>query len=195
MNERVQKLVSQVRMQLGRLDDSALLNEDIYLTANDIQAQIMMRTMCLEKAFIVALISGKQEYDLSSQGQLRIKEIVTSWDADLIQVPEGAWKNYHNMTGAEPIAFWLFAKKLFLAPVPQSGNETLTIYAYQMDVVNEIDADTPPEIPAYCDFCLTLGVAAQYDPKLIPLYEQQIDLLLSKMKKKSNIIRKAQGVF
>lgn len=177
MDSRVADIVSQIRLNLRQVDVSDIVNGDIYGKAKRVQGDIMLRTRCLEKSFILELTEDVDYVDFTDEKSLHIVKITPSWDCEFSVVPPIKFDDYKDDTDTSNVHITFFARKLWIRPIPTSSGDTITLWGYQTSPLLDVDDDTAPEIPEECDDALILGICAQYDPRFKADYDSEIDLL------------------
>jgi hypothetical protein len=165
MNERVQYIVSQVRMNLSEISQANIQTLDIIYRANQVQNNILLETKCVEKDFEIFLLTGQQSYDFEDENTLDIKEVFSSWGGEIQYIPNNRWRGYKDLTGSRPCYMTVFANKVHFAPVPVTDTDSVTVWAYQTSYEDAITEQNEPEIPKFCDDAIIAGVCAHYDPK------------------------------
>lgn len=180
MNARVKAILSQVRLRLSETSKANLQNDEVIYTANYVQNQILMRTKCVEKTFTLTMAAGTESYSFAAENSLHIFSIIPSWEGGEIKLlPASVWKSYQDLSGDHPQYATIFNNSLYVSPIPGTGTtDTITIWAYQTAAETPISSDDAPEIPEYADYCLILGVCAEYNPeRYLPQFESQLALI------------------
>lgn len=173
MNNRVSKIVSQVRLYLNQISTDALKDKEIYNKANYIQDEILRETKCNEIEFTIYTKSDVEEYDLNVENQNMIKLIETGWGSRLLYISPTGWDGITITGGGYPAYYTLFDKKLRLRVNPRRDDDEIKIWAYQESVNIAMDNDIEPETPKYADRCLIFGICAEYNPeRFYSMYEE-----------------------
>lgn len=173
MNERVKKIVSQVRLYLKEIGTDVIQNKEIYNKANYIQDEILRETKCKQIEFDIYTINNVGEYDIQLEDVSLIKTHDTSWGDVLTYKSFSVWNEYSNTGNNYPVYFSLFDHKIYLKPLPLRDDDWIKIYAYQESVIIPMDDDIEPEVPTYADRCLIFGICAEFKPeKYYDMYEQ-----------------------
>lgn len=165
MKDRVRKILSQVRTNLGIVNTNELKDKQIYNKANIIQDEIFLETKCKEIEFTIYTKAGEEEYDINLENYSSIKSHDTSWGDKLTYKLITVWNEFSTTGGMYPNYFSLFDKKVLFKPNPLNDDDWIKFYAYQESVIIPMDDDIEPEIPSYADRCLVLGICAEYQPE------------------------------
>lgn len=164
-DQRSQDIVSQVRLNLNQLSTQELKDTHIYRKADRVQRKLMRELKCVEKEFQIDLISGVEDYDFIDEKTLDVKLIMPSWDGPLTYKPNVEFTEYPIDGTTRPIYWTIFDHKVYFRPYPTITDDYVKLWIIQNDVIYPMDADIPPETPAYCDDAVILGICAEYDPK------------------------------
>lgn len=163
MNDRSNKILSQVRLRLGQTSTDDLKNKQIYNIADYIQTDIMLNTECVEKEFTVYTKAQVESYSFADEETLLIKSYETSWNGNLVYKSQSFW-NELPTTGGYPVYYSIFDRKIYFRPFPQRDDDIITIKAYQTKTIIRMDDDIEPEIPSYADRCLIFGICSEFLP-------------------------------
>lgn len=194
MDSRVADIVSQIRLNLKQVDVADIQNGDIYGKAKRVQGDIMLRTKCLEKEFILELQSGMEYVDFSDYKSLQIFRISPSWNCDLTVVSPLQFEEYKNDTDPSNVHIAFFNRRLYIRPIPTTSGNIIIVWGFQTNPLIDMDDDMPPEVPEECDDALILGICAQYDKSFKAEYEEEIDLLQRNVNIKHNYPKQAQRI-
>lgn len=175
MNERVADLISQVRTYVGEIN--TIEPQMLYNRFNRVQNQIF-REIRPEIEFKLNGIDYVEGFEFGDQKTFLLKKIFNNWQGDLTKVDPSKWDVYKDTSYGYPVYYTIFNSKLYLAPAPLSG-QNLTIWAHQMELLNKMNDDVPPELPTYCDEALILGTAAKYNIEFEGLFRQELDRVTS----------------
>ena len=117
---------------------------------------------------------------------LNIIEIIPSWGGSITMVPPARWNEVvqatYQATGV-PDQATIFENNFVVAPMPSTGSiaftgipsgSILTFYAHRFRSPGPINAVSGSIVPLSCERALIYGVCAEYDPKWLPLYEQEL---------------------
>lgn len=178
-DERVKRIVSQVRQYLGEISNVNIQDRHIYNKANFIQTELMLDTKCVEKEFEIILLKDTEDYSFVDENVLAINSYETSWGGTLYKVKNQNWHTISTTGEQYPIYYTIFNNTLKLRPIPLRDDDTIIFRGYQTAVINRMDQDVPPEIPAYCDYALIFGICAEFNPAFIPKYEAQKSKIIS----------------
>ena len=167
VNKRSHRIITEVRLKLGEIATDQIGNKNnlIYDRANMVQDEILRETKCNELEFFIYTINGVEEYDINIESYNYVKSVETSWGAPLIYVSPAQFEQYSATGGNRPYYFTLYDKKIRLRPNPIIADEEIHIWAYQDNVIINMDDDIPPEVPSYADKCLILGICAEFEPE------------------------------
>lgn len=183
---RSQNILGRIRLKLGTISQQKVQDETIYYLMQQAQQDIIRRTKCLEDSFEILTTKDLEDYDLSWDGILEIKEIFTSWDGNIDFVADNDFSKYRGSTGPYPRWATIFNRSLYLAPIPAADGDKITVWAYKSRSESEISADVDPEIPVELDEALYLGVMKEFDDGFIPKYEQALITAPTNIKQRKN---------
>lgn len=172
MKDRINRITTQVRLNLKEVSTERITNPEIYEKASYIQAEIMKETKCVETDFQIKTVIGQESYDFAIEDVSMIKSLETSWGGQLTYKLNSVWETLSTTGDSYPSFFTIFNKKIKLRPNPLLADETITVWAYQEKPLIKMDDDIEPEIPEYADRCLIYGICAEYAPERF--YEQYI---------------------
>jgi len=183
MIERNDEIFADVKLQLK----SPPLNNELFRAANRIQNEIFA-SGDIERPFEIILKKGVGSYNFIKQECLVIIKVLPSWENGKIKwVPNTKWDEYKSLTGENPAYATIFARKLYLAPIPVKSDDTLTIWGYQTKVNVKMDKDVPPELDEAFDDTLMWGICTQFDASFFEKYQLELGKILNNlnMKKRS----------
>jgi hypothetical protein len=183
---RSQNILGRIRLKLGQISPQKVQDEEIYYLMQQAQNAIIKRTKCLEASAEVVTVKDQENYLAPLDGIMEIKNVFTSWGGDVEFVANNDFDRYKGATGSYPAWATLFNKSLYLAPVPVTDGDKITIWAYKSKASTEINKDAEPEIPAELDEALYLGVMKEFDDSYIPKYEQELMTAPVNIKQRKN---------
>lgn len=175
MDVRVGYILSQVRLQLGKVGVQDLQDKEIYAKANVIIRRLLREYKPVEKTFSITMVADQEAYDFSAEKSLTIKNLFPSWDTSkLIEKSNNEWDDVPTTGSDNPIYYTIFNKKIYLRPYPQTADEFIIVWAHQTDIQNPVDENTPPDTPADLDDVIVEGICSKYDEKFEDRYERAL---------------------
>lgn len=194
MDERVTDIVSEVRSRLSELHKQNIQNDEIYRKANKIQRELLRDLKCVEKDFRIDLKNGVEEYDFYDEQTLDIKQFTPSWDGKLERKRNQDWNDLSTTGSSYPLWVTIFRDQLYLRPIPASDDLSVTVWAYQTNIINKMDDDIPPETPDICDDAIILGVCAEFDKqRYFDEYLMAKESLRKQFHRKDSLIRQRKS--
>jgi len=177
LDARVKYILSQVRLNLGKVGVQDLQDAEIYSKANVIIRRLLREYKPVEKTFTVTLVEDQEAYDFAGESALTIKSLFPSWLDDtgkLIEKTNNEWADVPTDGSDNPLYYTIFNKKIYLRPYPQVADEFIIIWAHQTDILNLVDENTPPDTPADLDDVIVEGICSKYDDKFEDRYERAL---------------------
>lgn len=176
MDARVSYILSQVRLQLGKVGVQDIQNAEIYAKANVIVRRLLREYKPVEKTFSITLVADQEAYDFSAENALTIINMFPSWyeTGQLIEKSNKEWKDIAVEGSDNPLYYTIFNKQIYLRPIPQIDDEYIIVWAHQTDVLNPVDENTPPDTPADLDDIIVEGICSKYDEKFEDRYERAL---------------------
>lgn len=192
---RTQSIIGRVRKLIIEESFKNILDEELFDIANQIQSDILLSTRCKKKSFTIKITASKKSYDFVDENSIVIITAFASNTTEKIQyVPYTDWESYKDLTGSAIAYCTLFDNQIFFSPVP-SGTTivTVTIWAFQTATIEEMNAETDPEIPINCDLCLMYGILSVIDPNYMSKYEQEKMKLATKLNNNTLMPKQMSG--
>lgn len=184
MIERNQNIFADVKLQIGRSPN----NNQMFRAINRVQNEIFT-TGDIERSFDIILEKGVSAYNFIEQGCLVIIKLFTSWKNGRIDwKPNTKWDEYKDLTGAFPSYATIFARELYLAPVPIRSDDKITIWGYQTKLDTKMDDEVPPELDEAFDHIMMWGTCAQFDTSFNDKYITERDKMLNNLNIKKQSI-------
>lgn len=191
MSARLSNLVGNIRLLIDDVSGTKHQITEIYANIDLIQNQILLEKKVLESIYTITMVASQEAYSLIPANGFLIKDMLTSWNYPIKYVPNSEWDSYRNAVIANssdypnilflpnyPIYATIFGAMLYLSPIPTVSGDTITIWAYQLQVANPTSNLQDPVVPSFCDMCLIYGVASIYNPdKFYALFQNQLRLV------------------
>ena len=176
MDVRVSYILSQVRLQLGKVGVQDLQDKEIYAKANVIIRRLLREYKPVEKSFSITMVVDQESYDFSAEKALTIKNLFPSWyeTGVLIEKTNNEWEDIPTTGSDNPTYYTIFNNSIYLRPIPQTADEFIVVWAYQTDILNPVDENTPPDTPADLDDVIVEGICSKYDEKFEDRYERAL---------------------
>jgi len=194
MDQRVSDIVSEVRNKLSEIHKQNIENDEIYRKANKIQRELLRDLKCVEKDFRIDLLDGVEEYDFYDEQTLDIKDFIPSWSGDLERKRNQDWKNITTTGSDYPLYVTIFNNLLYFRPIPSGNDYSVTVWAYQTNIINKMDEDIPPEVPEICDDTIILGVCKEFDrDRFFDEYLMEKESLRRQFHRKDSLIRQRKS--
>ena len=178
-DDRTREIISQIRQNIGAMDTAKVTNRSLFTDCNFVQDEIFLFIGGMQTEFNVDLLKNQESYDFVDESCLEVKKVLPNWrKGELTFKPYSVWDEYRDLTGNQPELFTIFNGKFYVSPVPSDDKDSLKIWGIQSVTISQMDRETPPELPHYCDYCIILGVSARYVPeKYLALFQAQQALI------------------
>lgn len=182
MNSRVKLLLSLVRDKCKALSQDQVQDEIIYMYSRLVINDIIFRTKCLKKSVTINLVNNQSQYDISEYALSNINATSASWQGSIDFIGNDSNRDIdRRLTGSLPRKMYRDSEVITFYPAPSfsSGSYSVILYATQDSSTVQMDKDTPPEISSDFDKAIILGIATEFIPDYKPLYDEEINSLLS----------------